>query len=122
MNAEADAIGDALDGGYIRLYTGEQPLTADDPASGQLIAELRFGPDAFPPAKGGTLTANPIVAEPSAKASATAGWARLLTADGRALMDGSVGVFSATVVISTTNIVKAAVVSCLSLTIRIAKG
>ena len=123
VNAEADAIGDRLDNGYIRLYEGTPPDSADAPLTGQrMIAELRFGPDAFPPAVGGLLRANPITSEPSARISGVVAWARLLTASGDVLTDGSVGVFQGNVIIDSLNIVANAVVACLALTYRVPKG
>ena len=40
VNAEANAIGSALDNGFIRIYDGSQPADADTAVSGQtLLAE-----------------------------------------------------------------------------------
>ena len=54
VNAEANAVGDALNLGYIRIYDGSQPANADTAVGAQnLLAELRFGADAFAAAVGG---------------------------------------------------------------------
>jgi len=124
VNGEADFIGTALDSGFIRLYDGSQPATADTALSGQtLLAELTFGADAFPAAVAGVLTANAITSDSSANATGTAAWARLLKTDGTSVvMDGTVGTSAANVVINSTAISAGAVVSCSSLTITISKG
>jgi len=124
VNGEADFIGTALDSGFIRIYDGAQPATADTALSGQtLLAELTFGADAFPSAVAGVLTANAITSDSSANATGTAAWARLLKTDGTSVvMDGTVGTSAANVVINSTAISAGAVVSCSSLTITISKG
>lgn len=93
VNAQADAMSDLLDDGYLRLYAGSQPATADTPLSGQtLLAELRFGAIAAPAASAGVLTFNAITPEPSAPATGTTTWFRTLADDGTTgVMDGSVG-------------------------------
>ena len=123
VNAEANAIGSALDLGYIRIYGGSQPATADDSTAEAILAELRFGADAFPSASGGVLTANPITSDSDANNTGTATWARILASDGTTVwFDGNVGTASANVVIATTSIVQHAVVSCSSLTFTVSKG
>lgn len=124
VNGEADFIGDSLDNGYIRLYDGAQPATADTAVGAQvLLAELRFGAAAFPAAVAGLLTANAIVDDSSANATGTAAWARILKSDGSSVMfDGSVGTASANVILNTTSIVSGAVVSCSALTLQVSKG
>lgn len=124
VNGEADIIGDALDDGYIRLYNGSQPATADTAVGVQtLLAELRFGADAFGAAVAGLITANAITPDASAIATGTASWARILASDGTTTyFDGSVGASSANVVINSTSIVAGAAVSCTSLTLQVSKG
>lgn len=124
VNGEADSIGDALDLGYIRLYDGSQPATADTALGAQtLLAELRFGADAFPAASAGLLTANAITSDASANATGTAAWARILASDGTSTyFDGTVGTSNANVVINSTSIVAGAAVSCSSCTLQVSKG
>src|SRR4051794_35149136 len=112
VNAEADAVGNALDSGYIRIYDGTQPATADTAISTQtLLAELRFGADAFAAAVAGVITANAITSDSSADATGTATWARILASNGSTVwFDGSVGTATANVIIATTSIVAGAVV------------
>lgn len=124
VNAEANAIGSALDLGYIRLYTTAQPANADTAVGAQtLLAELRFGADAFPNAAAGLLTANAITQDSSANNTGTADWARILASDGTTVyFDGTVGTATANVIIATTSIVSGAVVTCSALTMQISKG
>ena len=54
VNAEADALARLLDNGYLRLYNGTKPATADTALSGNtLLAELRFNATSAPAASGG---------------------------------------------------------------------
>jgi len=124
VNLEADAIGNAMNTGYLRIYDGSQPATADTAIGAQvLLAELRFGADAFPAASAGVLTANAITDDSSANATGTASWARILQSDGTTTMwDGSVGTASANVILNTVSISSGAVVSCSSLTFTVSKG
>lgn len=124
VNAEADAIGGALNTGYVRIYDGSQPANADTAVGAQnLLAELRFGADAFPAAVAGLLTANAITDDASANATGTAAWARILASDGSTVyFDGTVGVATSNVIINTVSIVVGAVVSCSSLTLQVSKG
>jgi len=123
-NAEADAVGNALNSGYIRILDGAQPATADTAVGAQvLLAELRFGADAFPAAAAGVITANAITADSSANATGTATWARILASDGTTVwFDGSVGTSAANVILNTVSIVSGAVVSCSSLVLTVSKG
>lgn len=124
VNAEADAVGNALDMGYIRIYDGAQPATADTALGAQvLLAELRFGADAFPVAVAGLITANAITSDASADATGTAAWARILASNGTSVyFDGTVGTATSNVIINSTAISAGAVVSCSSLTLQVSKG
>jgi hypothetical protein len=124
VNAEADAVGNALNSGYIRIYDGTQPTNADTAVGAQtLLAELRFGADAFGAAVAGVITANAITSDSSANATGTASWARILASDGTTVwFDGSVGTSDANVILNTVSIVAGAVVSCSSLTFSVSKG
>ena len=124
VNGEADFIGVAADSGYIRILDGTQATNADTAIGAQvLLAELRFGADAFPAASAGVLTANAITQDSSADATGTASWCRVLKSDGTSvLFDGSVGTASANVILNTVSIVAGAVVSCSALTLTVSKG
>lgn len=118
VNAQADALSDLLDNGYLRIYDGTQAATADTAIGAQvLLAELRFNATAAPAASGGVLTMNAITSDSSANATGTASWFRCLKSDGSTVvMDGSVGTSSANLILATTSIVAAQVVSCSSFT------
>ena len=93
VNAAADAVCALLNNGYLRIYDGAQPATADTAVSGQtLLAELRFGATAFGAASGGVAAANAITKDSAAKATGTATWFRAFKSDGTTpVFDGSVG-------------------------------
>lgn len=63
--------------GAIAIYAGAQPATADSDVTGTLLATCLLAADAAPPAAGGALTFNAIVADSTIDASGTAGWARI---------------------------------------------
>ena len=113
VNGEANYIGGLLNNGYLRIYDGLQPESADDAITDQvLLAELRFANPAFPAAVDGTITSNAITADASANASGEASWCRCFASNGTTVvMDGTVGTSDANVIINTTSIVAAAVVS-----------
>ena len=113
VNAEADALAALLNSGYLRIYDGTQPATADTAISTQvLLAELRFNATAFGASSAGVITANAISDDTDANNTGTATWFRALKSDGTtSVLDGNVGTSSANLVISTTSIVQHATVS-----------
>jgi hypothetical protein len=92
-NAEADATTALAATGYLRIYDGTQPATADTAITTQvLLAELRFGSPAFGAASAGVSTANAVTGDASANATGTAAWFRALKSNGTSpIYDGSVG-------------------------------
>jgi hypothetical protein len=119
--AMLDILGAAADTGYLRIYDGTQPTDADTAIGTQvLLAELRFGADAFPPSVSGVLTANAITGAVAGAAGA-ATWFRVLQTDGTtALWDGSVGTSNADMVLNTTAIAFGATVAITALTYTLA--
>jgi hypothetical protein len=109
----ADAVCAQLDDGYLRIYDGTQPATADTAISSQtLLAELRFGNPAYESAIQGLATPYDFTADPSANATGTASWFRALKSDGTtAVFDGSVGTSGANLNLNTTSIEAGAEVS-----------
>jgi hypothetical protein len=93
VNAEADALARLLDNGYMRIYSGTKPATANTALSGNtLLAELRFAATSAPAAAAGVLTFNGLTADSDADATGTASFARCLKSDGTsAVMDVTVG-------------------------------
>lgn len=120
VNAQADALSDLLDNGYLRIYDGSQPATADTAITSQvLLAELRFNATAAPAASGGVLTFNAFTADSSANATGTATWYRCLKSDGSTVvMDGNVGATGSTscLEMATTSITTGVQVSVTSFT------
>lgn len=101
VNAEADAIARLLDNGYLRIYDGAQPATANTAVSTQnLLAELRFAATSAPAAAAGVLTFSTIAAVVAA-ATGTAAWFRALKSDGTsAVFDGTVGTATANMILA----------------------
>lgn len=108
-NAQADVLGDALDGGYLRVYSGSVPASADAALGGAtLLAELTFGSPAVGSPSGGTITANPINSDPSANASGTASFYRTFQSDGTTVVEqGTVGTSGADMTVPTTTVTAA---------------
>jgi hypothetical protein len=90
--AEAAAGGALANGGYLRIYDGAQPATADTAIGAQhLLAELRFGNPAGVAADE-VFTFNAITGEDSALFDGTATWYRAFKSNGTSpLRDGTVG-------------------------------
>lgn len=120
VNAQADAMATLLNNGYLRIYDGTQPATADTAVGAQvLLAELRFNATAAPAASGGLLTFNAFTADSSANASGTASWFRALKSDGTTVVfDGNVGITGSTscLEMATTTIAAGVQVSVTSFT------
>lgn len=130
VNTKADALGVLLNSGYLRIYDGTQPLTADTAVTTQvLLAELRFAATAFAAASGGIITAAAIVTDAAADATGTASWFRALKSDGTTVVyDGSAGnidvlnALSYDLVMNTTSITVGIGVAVTALTITESKG
>lgn len=97
VDAEANALTAHVVSGYIRIYDGTQPATADTAVTTQnLLAELRFGNPAFGASSAGQITANTIAAT-TGLFTGTATWFRVLKSDGAtSCWDGNVGLAAAT--------------------------
>lgn len=124
VNPQADALSDLADNGYLRIYDGTQPATADTAISTQvLLAELRFNATAAPAASNGVLTFNAITQDSNADNTGTASWFRALKSDGStALFDGAVGTSGSDINIATTAIVAGAIVGVSSFVYTVNKG
>lgn|SRR5574343_889750 len=125
-NIQANATSDALTSGYIRIYNGTQPATADTAVTSQtLLAELRFGATAFGNAADGVITANAITRDDSAAAGGTATWCRILEDDGTTVaFDGDVGEVGsgANLELASTTIVAGAPVEVSTFTYTVTKS
>lgn len=108
-NAAANAIVTLIDagatGGTIQIRTGAQPATADDPATGTLLATLTFNDPAFAAAVAGVATMdNTPILTTTGVAAGTAGWFRLLDSNGNTVADGAVATAGAELNLNTTTI------------------
>lgn len=115
VNAAAVAVTTLANSGYLRIYDGTQPATADIAitASEHILAELRWNATAFGAPVAGVATANAITSDPSADRTGTATWFRSYQSDGTTVLwDGSVGTSAADLILVTTSIVALAIVDC----------
>jgi hypothetical protein len=88
-SAMCDALVGQLDGGTIEIRSGTRPASANDTATGSLLAAVTLKTPAFGAASNGVATINdpdPV----TASASGTATWFRALTSEGGTVFDGSV--------------------------------
>lgn len=124
VNAEADNVNALLNTGYLRIYSGTQPTTADTAIGAQvLLAELRFGNPAFSAAVAGVAAANAVTQDSSADATGTAAWFRALKSDGTTpVYDGTVGTSGADCNINSPAIQAGAAVSVTSMNYTANKG
>lgn len=92
-NASTDAVVDLIDAGpgpgVLEVRTGSQPASANDAATGTLLATVAFADPAF----GASATGTASVTDPAsvnAVATGVAGWFRVKDSSGNAVFDGSV--------------------------------
>lgn len=93
QNAAADAVVDRADAGVaagkLHIYTGTQPASANDAASGTLLVEFTLADPAFGAASNGVATLTDP-APVAASNTGTAGWFRIVDSDNITTLDGSV--------------------------------
>lgn len=113
VNGQADNLSARLNSGFLRIYDGTQPATADTAITTQvLLAELTFSATAAPAAVNGLITFNAIGSDTSANATGTASWFRCFASNGTTVvMDGSVGTSASNLVLNSTSIVAGGTVS-----------
>jgi hypothetical protein len=125
-DATADAmlasIATSLNSGFVRIYSGTEPTTANAALSGNtLLAQLTFGATAFGAATASgadrIITANAITQDSGADADGTATFFRAVTSGGTVVYQGTVGTSGQQLNLTATNIVTGGVVSISSLTI-----
>lgn len=96
-NAATNALVALIDAdagaGTLAIRTGAQPASANDAATGTLLATLTFDVVSFSAAVAGvaTLDATPVLTT-TAVATGTAGWFRITDQTGDVVMDGAVTV------------------------------
>lgn len=121
-NAQANAMGASLDGGYVRLYADAQAADADTAPAGAVVAVLRFGTPAFAASVDGVITANALTAESNA-AGGTALWFRTFRSDGSVVgWDDNVGTADEAMVLETNVIPPGAQVSVTDLTYTVPRS
>jgi len=111
VNGMANYLARRVNGGKLRIYSGEQPVNADRNITDQvLLVEFSLPDPAFKDAEGGRLRCHDI--KPS-KATGTgeATWYRVLSGNDTPLWDGSVGKGDCDMNISETDIFAGAEVS-----------
>ena len=113
VDVQANAFAALFNNGFLRIYDDQQPSDPDRKLPKEnLLAELRFGSPAFGPASKGMITANEIKKETSALKRGVAAWFRALKSDGAtALMDGTVGLVGADLILNSVEIMAGAEVS-----------
>jgi hypothetical protein len=107
-------------GGFLNLYTGTQPDTADTAIIAQVeLISFGLNATAFAAPSSGVMAANAI-ATAIAIATGTATWFRLFTSNGTtAIMDGSVGTSGCDVNLATTTITAGDLIGVTSFTVSL---
>lgn len=123
VDAQANAMASLADGGWVDVYDGEKPESADEPIAKQSLGvSLRLGSPAFRSAVDGVIVANPIgsaVIERKIKAT----WARITRSDhNTAVYDISVGTKDANAIVPTVNLEPGVTFSISSLMHTVAKA
>lgn len=123
-NEQLNALAALASNGYLRMYSGAQPISADMPITTQvLLAELRFGTPAFGTSVSGVITANAITDESDAPATGIATWFRVFKSDGiTVLWDGTIGTTGNNINLNSTAIQTHARVSLTSYTHTLPKA
>lgn len=121
-NVALDAIADEFDGGTLKIYSGAQPASPNDAASGTLLATITLPTPAFGAAAAGSVAKNGTWQDTSADASGTAGWARLESADGVHRIDADVGEGAGSISLDDTAIVAGGTVTVSSFSINLAES
>lgn len=92
-NAACDAVVDRADGGAaagtLQIRTGTQPASANDVASGTLLATVTLADPAFGAASTGVATLLGVPLAATGAADGTAGWFRMLDSDSNTVLDGA---------------------------------
>lgn len=92
-SAIIEAAGDSFNSGVIEVYSGSQPSSANDAASGTLLCTISLPADAFAAASAGVMAKNGTWSA-TVTVSGTAGWFRMRNSGDTLRMDGSITVTS----------------------------
>src|SRR5688500_2451873 len=90
QNRLADSLGTAFDSGSLKSYTGSQPASANDAASGTLLATITLPADSFAGAASGVASKSGTWSD-TVDTSGQASWARFANAGDTLRMDVDVG-------------------------------
>lgn len=128
--AALNAVTALLNSGFINIYTGSLPATAETSASGTLLSSAcAFGATAFgaatdPGSTGlATATANSIASDTNAANSGTAGYFRALKSDHTTVVvQGTCGTSSADMIMSSTTITAGQTVAITSYVLKLPDG
>lgn len=104
VQAKLEAVTTLLDGGWLELYGGTQPPDATSPPTTKPLARLRFSDPAFAPPQEGVSEAHPLEPEPAAPRAGLAQWFRCRTQDDHPVLDGSVDLADADLIVSSRRI------------------
>lgn len=90
-NLLADALGDDVDSGLLRVYDGTPPTDADEALGAQnLLAEITLPADAFAAAANGAIDKSGTWDDQDINASGEATWFRLLDGTESRILQGTV--------------------------------
>lgn len=88
-NRQADSVGDDFNSGTLEIYTGSQPASADDAASGTLLVTINLPADAMAASASG-VAAKSGTWSGVAVADGDAGWFRIINSGATRNYDGAV--------------------------------
>ena len=114
-DAMVTALTGAIGGRTLSIYTGSQPATADDAATGTKLVDITiYGFNA--PATGSATLNTSTPNTGTAVATGTAGWGRIVGSAGERI-DGTVGTSSTDFTINSTSITNGATVTLTAMTV-----
>jgi hypothetical protein len=106
VDAQADIVSKALNGGSVEFMTGDRPEEVEGPAnSEQVLGTCRLAEVAFGKPVNGAIIANPA-AKSIAVRTGEPTWVRCRSKDGAVVMDGTVGTSNANCIIKVDMFVK----------------
>lgn len=114
-NAMVTALTGAISGYTLSIYTGSQPATANDAATGTKLVDIMINGFNAPASGSATLnTSTPNTG--TAVATGTAGWGRIVGSAGERI-DGTVGTSGTDFTINSTSITNGATVTLTAMTV-----
>lgn len=122
-NAAANALAVLLNTGFVDLFTGSQPVSADTAITSQvLLCSVPLPATAFSTASGGVATAH-VISSSVIGVTGTSTWFRAYQADhSTVVFDGTVGTSAADCIVDSTAMVASQSVTISSFTITESRG